>query len=334
MGRTIPIALQEHLASDSTTTTLLIRIDPRTPGYSSFGATFTNRNLRYDDGAGELEYYGYVGMQPSSLLTSGSLSVDNAEVQGLLPEYEFPITERDIQAGVYDDARFYLYLVNYNDLTAGRHIELKRGTLGRMRTMDGLSFWEELRGLSQGLKQTICARDSLTCRARLGSQPLGTIGAEYTEREYCGIDLDVGYWEPGVVLAPGVEAHYGFTTVDPLVVPSGSDVPNYLAPGMVRWTSGMNAGSENEVEANGASSISLAFRTKFAIQAGDEFEYRRDCNKHARDEEKGCPSHWGPEWVDHFQGEPDIPIADAVVNAVPGGTTTDVQTGPIENVEA
>jgi uncharacterized phage protein (TIGR02218 family) len=333
MGRHIPIELADHLAGDATTTTLLIRVDPRTPGFSPFGATYTNRDIRYDDGGGELEYLGYVGMQPSSLLTSGNLSVDNAEVEGLLPEYEFPITERDIQAGVYDFARFYLYLVNYDDLTPGRHIELKRGTLGRMRTKDGLSFWEELRGLSQPLKQTICSRDSLTCRARLGSQPLGTPGADYTEREYCGIDLSVGYWEPGEVLAPSAEVHYGFTTVDPLIVPSGSDVPNYLAPGMVRWTSGANAGTENEIEANGEESISLAFRTKFPIQAGDQFDYRRDCNKHARDADKGCPSHWGPLWIEHIQSEPDIPIADGLVSAVPGGTTTAPVSGAVETAE-
>lgn len=318
MGRNIPVQLQESLATGATTTTLLMRIDPINA--ESFGASLTNQSIEYDDGAGLMEYSAYVGMQPQSLLFTNDLSIDNSEFQGLLPEYEFPISEEDIQAGVYDFARFTLYLVDYNDLTPGRHVIMDYGRLGQMRTLDGLSFWEELRGLSQELKQSICARDSLTCRARLGSQPIGTGGGAYEEREYCGIDL-TDYWESGVVTAQGAEAHYSFST-SALIQDSGSDIVDYYAPGMVRWTSGRNNGTEQEIESNTATTISLAFRSPFAIQAGDTFEYRRDCNKHPRDAEKGCPSHWGAQWVMHVRAEPDIPIGDAITNAVPGGTTS------------
>lgn len=324
MARYIPPEIQEALNSGASTLTLIMRIDPINA--DSFGASMTNKTLVYDDGAGELIYSAYVGMQPRDILFTGDLSIDNSDFQGLLPEYEFPITEEDIQAGVYDFARFTLYLVNYEDLTTARHVVIDYGKLGKMRTLDGLSFWEELRGLSQQLKQTICARDSLTCRARLGSQPLGTVGAEYTEREYCGIDLS-GYWESGTVAAPGVEPHYGFTTSAPLIENSGASITDYYAPGMVRWTSGRNNGTEQEIENNTSTSIALAFRTPFPIQAGDTFEYRRDCNKFARDANKGCPSHWGSQWTMHFRGEPDIPIGDAITNAVPGGTTSNTGGG-------
>jgi uncharacterized phage protein (TIGR02218 family) len=333
MGRNIPIQIQENLESGASTTTMLMRIDPI--GADSFGASLTNQSLVYDDGTGELEYSAYVGMQPQSLLYTNDLSIDNSQMQGLLPEYEFPISEEDIQAGVYDFARFTLYLVNYNDLTPGSHVVLDYGRLGQMRTLDGLSFWEELRGLSQQLKQTICARDSITCRARLGSQPIGTGGGVYEEREYCGIDLST-YWEDGTVLAAGAESNYSFTTTAPLVQDSGIDIDDYYAPGMVRWLTGRNTGKEQEIESNTSNSISLAFRTPFTIQAGDTFQYRRDCNKHARHSIKGCPSHWGAQWVMHFRGEPDIPIGDAIANTVPGGTTSNSGGGvsnPPEDVE-
>lgn len=317
MGRSIPIHIQDNIESGASTTTLLMRIDPI--GAPSFGASLTNKSIVYDDGTGEMEYSAYVGMQPESLLYTNDLSVDNSQMQGLLPEYEFPISEEDIQAGVYDYARFTLYIVDYESLVPGQHVVMSYGNLGQMKTLDGLSFWEELRGLSQQLRQTICARDSLTCRARLGSQPIGTGGGVYEEREYCGIDLS-GYWEVGEVLSPAAESNYEFTTTSPLIYESGSDVEDYYSPGMVRWTSGRNSGKEQEIESNTANSISLAFRTPFTIQSGDTFEYRRDCNKHARDANKGCPSHWGSQWVMHFRGEPDIPIGDAVANAVPGAT--------------
>lgn len=330
MGRHIPSALLDNLQSGASTTCLLMRIDPI--GADSFGASMTNKTIEYDDGSGVLSYLAYVGMQPEAILFSGNLSIDNSEYQGLLPEYEFPITEEDIQAGVYDDARYTLYLINYNDLTPASHTVISYGTLGKMKTLDGLSFWEELRGLSQKLKQTICARDSLTCRARLGSQPIGTGGGAYEEREYCGIDLS-GYWESGVVLAPGAEPHYSFTTTAPLIEESGSGITDYYAPGMVLWTGGRNAGKEQEIEGNTSTSIALAFRTNFSIQAGDTFQYRRDCNKFARDPNKGCPSHWGSDWVSHFRGEPDIPIGDAIANFVPGSTSSPVNNGPAEDAE-
>lgn len=330
MGRSIPITLLESLRSGASTTCLVMRIDPI--GAASFGASLTNKNIRYDDGTGELLYSAYVGMQPASILYGPTLAVDNSQYQGLLPEYDFPISEEDIQAGVYDDARFTLYLIDYKDLTPGSHVVIHYGTLGKMQTQDGLSFWEELRGLSQQLMQTICARDSLTCRARLGSQPLGTGGGAYEEREYCGIDLS-GYWESGTVAAPGAEPHYSFSTTAPLVEESGSAVTDYYAPGMVRWLSGRNTGSEQEIEANTSTTIALTFRAPFPIQSGDTFEYRRDCNKFARDPNKGCPSHWGAEWISHFRGEPDIPIGDAIANTVPGGTTTGGVNAPAESAE-
>ena len=102
---------------------------------------------------------------------------------------------------------------------------------------------------------------------------------------------------------------------------------------MVRWLTGQNTGKEQEIEGNTSTSISLAFRAPFPIEAGDTFEYRRDCNKFARDSAKGCPSHWGSEWVMHFRGEPDIPIGDAIANAVPGATTSGGVNAPSENIE-
>jgi uncharacterized phage protein (TIGR02218 family) len=328
MGRNIPIQLQESLQRDSTTNTYLMRIDPVKSGYAPFGASLTNRDIQYDDGFGPLMYYGYVGMQPSSILQTGDLSIDNAEFQGLLPEYEFPISEADIQAGVYDYARYRLYLVDYTNLAAG-HVEISSGTLGQMRTQDGLSFWEELRGLSQELKQTICARDSLTCRATFGSQPKGTGGGVVEEREYCGIDL-APLWREGVVTAVGVEAGYSFTDTD---LPFGSGGPenDVYALGVVRWLTGANAGREQEVEGNSTTVVNLAFVTDFPIQVGDQYEIREGCNKRARDEVHGCKRWWGTQWTQHFRGEPDIPVGDAVKNAVPGATvgpgnggTTDV----------
>lgn len=125
-----------------------MRIDPVTPGYASYGITSLDRDVVYDDGSGEMRYLAAVGMQPSTILQSNDLSVDNAEFPSLLPEYDIPIDEADINAGAYDYARFALYLVNYQDLGMG-HVTLHAGTIGKVTIrQDGLSFVNELRGLS------------------------------------------------------------------------------------------------------------------------------------------------------------------------------------------
>lgn len=321
MPRTIPIALQDHLDGDATTTCILIRIDPVTPGYPSYGAALLNRDVTYNDGISEITYSAIIGGQSSTMQATIDMAVDNSDLAQLMPEFDFPISEADIAAGVYDFARYTAYLVNYEDLSQGHTVVPNGyGTLGRITIRDdGLSFVEELRGLSQELKQTICARDSLSCRATFGSQPIGSSGSDgdvVEEREYCGIDLDP-LWVSATVTSVGPESSRTFTA-SALVA-----AEDFYALGMVRWTSGANNGREFEVEENSAAGvISLTFPTGFTIANGDTFDIRQGCNKQARDDERGCKYHWGAEWPMHFRGEPDIPIGDALANATPGSTTS------------
>ena len=98
MPRTIDITLKDHIATGRTTTCYILKISPVTPGYAPYGAAMTNRPILYDDGTGELLYSAIVGMQLSTLASSADLSVDNAENESLLPEFDFPISEADIVA--------------------------------------------------------------------------------------------------------------------------------------------------------------------------------------------------------------------------------------------
>jgi len=314
VGRDISIELQAHLDSGRTTTTYVIEIIPKDPAFPRFGASMTNRDILFDG----LLYLAAVGVTPSDVLTSAGLDVDNAEAQHLLPTFDFPISERNVQAGVYDYAGFVVRLLNYQDTSIGA-VEILRGELGQMKTVDGLSFWTEWRGLQQKLKQSVCPRDSIACRATFGSQPKGTGGGVVEEIQPCGIDLGP-LWAAGTVTAVGAEAGYSFTDAS-LPFP-GAAADGVYKLGMVRWTSGANTGRESEVEWNTAAGrVDLAFPTGFPIEIGDEFEIREGCNKIARDDSHGCKRWWGPQWTQHFNGEPDIPIGDAVRNATPGANS-------------
>lgn len=310
MGRQIPIALQTHLDGDATTTCVLLRIEPVDPRFPTYGVTSLDRDVFYDG----LLYLAAVGTQPTSLQGESNLGVDNAESSSLLPEFDIPVSEADLRAGAYDFANFWMGLVNWEDLTQG-HVTLREGTIGQVTIDDdGLSFVNELRGKSAELKQSVCEKDSLTCRATFGSQPEGSPIEGPIERYPCGFDA-TSLLESGTVTGVGLENTLTFTS-------SGSFTQDSLKPGIVFWVTGLNSGRTHEVDTNtAAGEITLAHETDYPIQIGDQLLYRPDCSKMARDDEKGCLFWFGEEWVLHFRGEPDIPIGDAGAMETPGASS-------------
>ena len=328
MGRHISPALQDHLDSGCTTITGLCLITPRTPGFAAYGVTELDRDVVY----GGVTYSAAVGLVPSSIIAGSGLSVDNAEGTSLLPEFDIPVSEADIRAGAYDYAEFTMMIVNYEDLSMG-HLTLHEGTIGQVSIdSSGLSFVNEFRGLAAQLKQSLCEKDSLTCRATLGSQAAGSATPGPIERFPCGIDAE------SLLVAATVDT-VGLENTVTFTLTSFALDEDALAPGLLVWDTGLNAGRSYEIQSNTAGGeITLWEPTPFPIAEGDTLRYRRDCNKHARDADKGCVSHWGAEWVLHFRGEPDIPIGDAGSMQTPGASSSPGRGGtsnqPIETAEA
>jgi uncharacterized phage protein (TIGR02218 family) len=323
MSRTIPISLQDHLDSGTTTLCGLIRIAPVRPGYGVVGITTLDRDVVYDDGDGPITYYAAVGYTASNYVGTADFTVDNAETTSLLPEFDIPqLTEADITSGAYDYADYKMMLVNYEDLTQG-HILYSTGTMGEAKVVDGLSFLGELRSLFQRYRQSIVERDSLTCRATFGSQAADSSNASNAtkiERFPCGVVVD-SFWFSGAVTQVGIESTVAFASTD-VVVPSGSFVP-----GMVEWLTGANAGRQNEVSEHEFDSegsvFSLAFPTAFPIQDGDTFRVRPDCTK----QWGGFNSCGTYNNRLNFRGEPFIPVGDAGSTSNPGSATNPGLTG-------
>lgn len=314
MPRPISITLQDQVATNATTMCLIMRVTPRTPGYSPYGVAMLDREVRYDHGTGEQPYSPIIGFQPTTLLQNSDLSVNNADATGLMPEFDVPVSEEDIIAGVYDFADFEVFQVNYENLVPGSGLAVAAGTFGRVTVQDfGLSIVNELRGLTDPLKQSLCQKDSLTCRATFGSGALGS-GADVEELFPCGFDLST-ITVSGEVDSVGLETNLTFTDG------SLSFADDELISGMIKWLTGANAGRSYELEENTAAGVvTLAFPAAFPIQIGDTFDIRPGCNKHARDEEKGCKFYFASEWVLHFRGEPDIPIGDQGSMETPGAS--------------
>lgn len=310
MSRTIPIALQSDLESDATTLTWLLRADAEA-GEQIFLALL-DRPVVFDDGDGAQTYEPDPGYDPKLMESATDLSVDGTTFASLLQSSGL-LSEADLRAGTWDNAAVRVYRVNYADPSAG-HYELKRGHLGRLVIDRGLGVISEIRGLAQGLRQTLCWRDSILCRARHCSQ-------ESEEREWCGIvaaTIEVGF----TVTSVGTENDRDFTA-------SGltQDAGAFL-PGVVRWTSGLNTSNLPNGVADHLAGGVVALRrsTRYPIQVGDVGVIRPDCTK-AIEGDKGCRHYHDTLWPRRYRGEPHIPqgegaqVPGAQVGAGSGGTT-------------
>ncbi len=323
-GRSIPIALQSRLAEPATTTCRLCKITPVVtevdvdgnpvvvPG-DPFGITSLNRNVIYDDGSGPLTYRAACGYTPFAIQSNADLSVDNSEWEVLMAQYEIEGFEADaINRGVYDDATFIEYLVNYESLSDG-HAILQSGTVGEIRIIDGLACFPEARSLSQTLKQkSIIELGSVGCRVvKFGD-------------ERCKYDVEAE-WTAADVDAVGAEADRTFT------ISGGglSAVSAYYSPGVFKFLVGANAGRTYEIEsyvvAAGVKTVTLSIPTEEPIQATDSGEIRRDCTR-AWSGHNSCETYNNRL---NFRGEPFRPVADSASLMIPGagssGSATDIQ---------
>jgi uncharacterized phage protein (TIGR02218 family) len=307
--KSIPIALQAHYDEDACTTCQLTRVE--TKDGTVYGFTDLDADVVYDDGDGSVTYRAENGFTPSRQQASADMAVDNSELAGIVSDTG--ITMQQIRAGLFDFARVRIYRVNYMDLSQGHEI-IATGTAGETRFSD-TGFRVEFRSLTQQTKQPISPAYSITCRARHGSMPIGTGDGSFEEAHPCGKAF---VWHSSTITGLGSNAKRIF-------IASGlAQTGDYFSPGVVKITSGPNAGEEMEVDSyDGATkTITLALPLAYALTATTTFDIRQDCNKVARDETHGCKYHWGADWVYHFQGEPDIPVSDGGANMIPGAQIT------------
>lgn len=309
--RTIPIALQADKDLGVPTFCYLVKFQAKRGDV--LGLTTLNRKVQYDDLLGAVTYHADPGADPSAIESTADMGVDGGEIIALLPTDGLPISEADILAGVWNGAEYYLYEVNYADLTPGRHVLLKRGTLGEMWVKDGLAVVTEIRGLTQDLKQNITPRFSVDCRTYLGSK-------ETDELEYCGFDVD-SITVAGTVTAVGAENTRMFTDS------ASAEAAGTYQPGVIVFTSGLNAGPEKHQVAlhSAGGQFSLRSPLRFPIQVGDAYTRREDCSKKVNGTH-GCKRFHGANWIFRFRGEDQIRSGDP--SMVPGAEIGPGESGP------
>lgn len=294
--RSIPVELADHYARRLTSLTRLFKMRTKEGAFLTF--TQADHDITYDDGPdGPLSY---PAMDPGNLSAfdfSASLGVDNAMLSGIINGAR--LTEQQIRAGILSHARFWVYEVNYLDLTQGHRI-VASGFTGETKFSDN-AFSVELRSKTQLLKQPIHESYEKTCTVAYGSPP-------------CGKELE---WINVTVVSVDTSEPDRIFTITP---DSGWPVDNIYTGGVLRFVTGQNAGAEVDIEEQDGSDIELMLPLPYVVAPGDEVEIRIDCNKEARDAVYGClsPLRWGDEWTLHHRGFPDIPTAAAAALLSPG----------------
>lgn len=160
----------------------------------------------------------------SVLESSNGLSIDNAQAIGALQASG--LTEADIHAGRYDNARVEQWLVDWTQTDL--RVLLFSGTIGDIKRGD-VAFEAELRGLTEALNQPVGRTFSSRCDRVLGDAK-------------CGFDLN----QPGYSFETSVGA-----ILDPQRFSVGGLVgvaDDWLTHGQVHWLTGANAGLQSEIK--------------------------------------------------------------------------------------
>ncbi len=272
--------LSDHLSGTVTTLCTCWKV-VRDDG-TVLGFTDHDRDVSFDS----TSYEAQSGFTKTALDQSSGLSVDNGEVAGALQSDQ--ISEDDIRADRYDNARVEIYLVNWSE--PSERLLQRVATIGELTEEDG-AFRAELRSLSSGLDRAFGRYFNATCDAELGDAR-------------CGFDTS----------APGYSAVGSVVTVSGVMEIIATDIPafdnRWFAHGNLVWTSGANVDVSTMVTAsrfdNGQSVLGLWRPMPAQIASGDTFDLTAGCDKSF----VTCGGKFSNRI--NFQGFPHMPGEDTV----------------------
>jgi uncharacterized phage protein (TIGR02218 family) len=283
----LPEALAEHLASGVTTLCWCWRLTRRDG--TRLGFTDHDRDLAFDGTTFEAA----AGFTASEIKDSVGLSVDNLEVTSALTSDR--LSDADLSAGIYDDARVEIFRVNWAD--AEQRVLVRAGSLGEVRRGGG-AFTAEVRGLAHYLQQPKGRLYQYTCDADLGDRR-------------CGVDL-ASETLRGTGAIARVTGERRFTA-------SGLDAyeSEWFSRGLVQFTSGAASGQAVEVKAHtaagGVVSIELWAGVRGPLEAGQTFTITAGCDKRLAT----CAAKFAN--AVNFRGFPHMPGNDFVTAVAKAG---------------
>jgi uncharacterized phage protein (TIGR02218 family) len=282
--KVLPDGLQEHLDSGATTLCWCWRLTRRDG--ETLGFTDHDCDLSFDDTTFEAA----AGFTAGEMKDSVGLGVDNLEVESAITSDR--LRADDLAAGLYDDARVEIFRVNWS--APEQRVLMRAGSLGEV-SRSGSAFRAEVRGLAHYLQQPTGRLFQFTCDTDLGDAR-------------CGVDLDSSAYRGAGTIASVISARV-FTV-------AGLDdfVDGWCARGVLRFTSGANAGQAVEVRSHRVQDdvviIELWQEPAREVMIGDAVTVTAGCDKHLAT----CRVKFAN--AVNFRGFPHMPGNDVITSYV------------------
>lgn len=246
------------------------------------GFTNNNKSITFD---GQL-YSSIIGFENDSINSKLDIECDESEVISILNS-QF-ITEKDLIAGKYDNAKVEIFVINYNDLSMGKVI-LLTGYLSDIKCEDG-KFFAKLNGISNELKKTIGEVFSPLCREELCGGKCGLLSSNYTMS--------------GSVSSISDNSQFYSDASDITAKSQG-----YFDYGIITFTSGSNNGLSMEIKQFSSGNFILTMEMPYNIAIGDSFNVIAGCDKKF----STCCEKFNN--AINFRGEPHLPGVDFMLKS-------------------
>lgn len=278
--KTIPVALQTHLDTRSTTLAYGLKITRADADVFAFTSHDRDAEIDGDD------YLSRPGLNVTSIVTTAGLGVGNMELATLHDGDVF--TAKDLLNGVWRNAAFEIFRYNYESIADGTE-PLISGTIGEIEVRNNIIV-AELRDLRQYFQHPVGVASSKTCRYRLGD-------------DLCTIDLGP-FTETGTIT--GVTDNQTFRDS------ARTEDADWFAEGVLTWTSGANDGVSQKVKVYAADgTFTLQLPMFGAVLPGDTYSVHAGCRKRL---EEDCRDKF--DNVINFGGEPHRPMLDDITQPV------------------
>jgi len=247
-------ALQAHLDGGATTLAWCWRLTRKDD--ARLGFTDHDRTLVFDGTAFEAA----AGFTASEMRDSVGLGVDNLEVTSALSSER--LSEADLAAGFYDDARVEIWRVNWQ--APEQRVLMRSGSLGEVKRAAG-AFTAEVRGLAHYLQQPKGRLYQYSCDADLGDAR-------------CGVDLALPATRgTGVVAAVSSPRRFAASGLDAFA-------SEWFTRGLLTFTSGAANGQRIEVRGHAKSAAAVTIElwapARAPLLAGQSFVLTAGCDKH------------------------------------------------------
>ena len=274
--KTISGGLTTHLSGEVSTLAVCWKATATNGTVRAF--TSHDQDITFD----AVTYASSIGGTPTAVATTGSLAVDNVDLEILLDALGF--TASDLAAGIWDYATLDVFMVNYLDLTQAE-VKLRRGKVGQVSLKRG-SFLLEVRGLLQYYTTQLLETYQPGCQADLGDTR-------------CGVDLG-----PLTVTGSITGTTVGNTRI--FTDTARTEALGWFDGGLLTWTSGLNNGLSMEVKTYTLSgtTIALVLGMPHALTVGDTYSVYAGCDK-SLSGVNGCLVKFNN--VVNFRGFPHIP---------------------------